>query len=491
MLIHVIFPGSSKISNEQKTSDIKLTLYIAAHSSIKSIDHLSELLKNIGKGSKLAGLRLHRTKCSKLILDVVAPGMMKELLYDIGDRDYSLILDESTDVSTIKYIAYCVRYFSQKQNKIVTDFLGFNEVGDATAESLYNDFMKFISETGLKLENLIGIGTDGASNLCGCNKSLYTLLKNRVPKLQLIKCSCHSLNLASSRACEELPSTLEFLLRETRNWFSHSPLRQMTYSALYTRVNAGAKPSKLVQLSNTRWLAWTDAVSVNIKQWDELKEFFGKISKKITEKCYTARTLVEMYEDDTNYLYLLILDGILREVAHVNLAFQKTNADVTKLYTELKTLLLSLARRIFKPSFLNFSVTRNTSLNMLHQADIDPVKKALDKAQSEFGNSLLPLDSVDLGERFRCHAEKKTISQSALNTVKERAVAYITRLCKELVSRLPGNLAVINNVRYFSPKMCLARTSSVSVQDLPWELAGIYILFSLGRNINIYWVIIR
>lgn len=37
------------ITNEQKTIDLKLAVYVATHTAIKSVDHLCEILKIIGK----------------------------------------------------------------------------------------------------------------------------------------------------------------------------------------------------------------------------------------------------------------------------------------------------------------------------------------------------------------------------------------------------------------------------------------------------------
>ena len=50
-------------------------------------------------------LRLHRTKCSMLIKNVIAPEMLSEIIAGVGGNEYSLILDESTDVSVSKYMA--------------------------------------------------------------------------------------------------------------------------------------------------------------------------------------------------------------------------------------------------------------------------------------------------------------------------------------------------------------------------------------------------
>lgn len=461
----------SHVSDEIKIMDIRLVLHAAVHGTISSIDHLCELLKKCGKGSKLENLRLHRTKASNIILHVVAPSFLKDIIDDIGDQGFSIILDESTDVSTVKYLAYCVRYFSLKSNQIVTDFLGFSEVTDTTAQDLYVVFTKFLREVGLQKQKLIGIGTDGASNLCGVRNSLYTLLKNDVPSLQLVRCTCHSIDLCANKASEELPSSLLFLLRETNNFFAHSALRQSNYNDLYKDYNAGSKPAKFIPLSTTRWLVIYSANSVILKQWEETKLFFTNAAKAPSNKCYLARTLASMYNDDTNLVYLIFLDGILKDVHALNLAFQHNNADITRLYAELRLLLLSLARRIFKPAFLRPLTSGQDSSSMLHQTDLDAVKRCLDHAHDNFGDSLLSLDSRDLGEKFDNVAREKHLDVVTLQAIKERATLYIIRLCRELWQRLPQNLTVIDRLKYLSPSTCLSE-NSILARNLPWDLAG-------------------
>lgn len=217
-----------------KEIDLKLAVYIACHTSIKSIDHLGELLKELGEGSKLASLRLHRTKCSQIILKILSPAMLDELLADLGEGFYSVIVDESTDNTVKNYMAVMIRYYSYKKKKMVVDFLGLIPLNRTTADALYAAFTNFMTSRGFVLRRCIGLGTDGAPSLCGCNHSLYTLLKqNDCPLLCLIRCVCHSLDKCASYASKDLPQQLEFLLRETTNWFAHSSQRKIKYEEVH------------------------------------------------------------------------------------------------------------------------------------------------------------------------------------------------------------------------------------------------------------------
>jgi len=82
-------------------------------------------------------------------------------------KPYSIILGELTDIGTHKYMAFGVRYHSVALCDMVPGFLGFVEIEKATAEVLRDVFLDFLIQSKLEIKNFIGIGTDGASNLCG------------------------------------------------------------------------------------------------------------------------------------------------------------------------------------------------------------------------------------------------------------------------------------------------------------------------------------
>ena len=174
-------------------------------------------------------IKLHRTKCAALIKKVIAPVILKEQLEDLGDKKFSLIIDESTDIACEKHLCLCIKYHNERLKKVVCQFLGLIPVTDTTAEVLHNAVTSYLNSLGVNVQKCFAIETDGASNLCGTNKSLYALMKRDNPNLMLLKCICHSLHLACSHASEELPSNIDYLIRETYNWFHRSALRRESY----------------------------------------------------------------------------------------------------------------------------------------------------------------------------------------------------------------------------------------------------------------------
>lgn len=78
-----------------------------------------------------------------------------------------------------------------------------------------------------------------------------------------------------------------------------------------------------------------------------LKAHFNIIAQS-KESCYKSRTLNDMLKDDTNLLYLMFLKSILFEVSQGNIVFQSTNVDISKAYSYLKRLLISIINGILK-----------------------------------------------------------------------------------------------------------------------------------------------
>jgi hypothetical protein len=109
------------------------------------------------KGSRLENLRLHRTKCSMLIKNVIAPALLKEIVNSIGNSGYSLIVDESTDVSVIKYMAICAKYFDKGSARILTHFLGIVQIERATADDLFDVWKNYLQEINLPIKHMIAI----------------------------------------------------------------------------------------------------------------------------------------------------------------------------------------------------------------------------------------------------------------------------------------------------------------------------------------------
>ncbi|XP_024869117.1 uncharacterized protein LOC112452903, partial [Temnothorax curvispinosus] len=279
---------------EQSTSspaaEGSIALFLCVHSAIASCDHLGKMcILHFKDNQAVKRMKMHRTKCSEIIKNVLGPYFNNELLSDIGNGKYSLLLDESNDVSVNKLLGNVIIYYSDKQGKPISSFLALTKLETCNAEGIVNALKK-TEEMKLDLQNLLAIGTDNASVMVGINNGV-SKLKAEVPSLILIRCLCHSLQLAVSHAMiDTLPRNLEFLIHETYNWFSKSSMRQIKYTQFYETINCGERPLQILQVSDTRWLSIEAAVDRTLNQWLELKTHFNMT--RLSEKCYTAENVI-------------------------------------------------------------------------------------------------------------------------------------------------------------------------------------------------------
>lgn len=203
-----------KLTESRKIAELKLAFFIAEHKSIRTIDHLAILLKSLDPQSTVfREVQLHRTKCTALIKNNLSPCIMEDLLDDIGDSFYSLIVDESTAVDNKKLLCLVIRYFSIKKLRMITTFYRLIEMRSGTSDAISSAILSQLKADNLSTEKFVGLGVDGASVNVGNNHSLTTILHEVNPHIVVIKCICHSLHLAAEKACESLPRHLDFMIK--------------------------------------------------------------------------------------------------------------------------------------------------------------------------------------------------------------------------------------------------------------------------------------
>lgn len=235
--------------------EAKLSLFIAEHCSIMTVNHLTDLCKSCFSDSKCSDIMLKRSKCTAIIKNVWSPYFLKQLVQDLGDNPYSLMIDESTDITVNKMLGVAIRYVSTEQQEVVSTYLGMVQLESATAAAIADQLDELLTKSNIKVKNCIGIGTDNANVMTGINNGVHHLLEKKWNKtLILVRCICHSIQLAVSYACAVLPRHLEFIVKETYGWFSHSTLRQKSYTELYKRLY-DKEPLKILNTCETRWLS--------------------------------------------------------------------------------------------------------------------------------------------------------------------------------------------------------------------------------------------
>ena len=80
-------------------------MFICCHSSFNSCDHLVNLCKNFISDSKIANkVKMHHNKCGNIVKNVINPCFNEDLISDLGQGKFSLLLDESNDITVNKLL---------------------------------------------------------------------------------------------------------------------------------------------------------------------------------------------------------------------------------------------------------------------------------------------------------------------------------------------------------------------------------------------------
>jgi hypothetical protein len=120
-------------ASKKKRLELRIALQTAASSSFRASDGLGSILEQeLGKSQ----FQMHRTKCAALVKNVLSPHFQEELRNEIQNTPFSLMIDESTDVSVSKLLGVSIKYYSESQKKVVSTFLSILDVEQSDAIGL-------------------------------------------------------------------------------------------------------------------------------------------------------------------------------------------------------------------------------------------------------------------------------------------------------------------------------------------------------------------
>lgn len=460
-----------------KMVEIRLGMFIAEHNlSFNLADSLVDLVKSISKNldkNDIQNIKCNRTKCTKIVTNVIGQTDFELVLYNIKNNPFSVLVDESTDVSCQKTLAVVVRNISD--NTVKDQFLKLLEVKDGTAQGLYTLLVDFFVNYNVPYkENLIGFASDGCNTMMGQHHSLQSLLKEDVNDLFVLLCICHSLALVASYACKKLPDNIEYLLRDMYSYLQSSK-RLNEYTEFQNFLNI--KPHKILQSSQTRWLSLNSVVNRVLEQFNALKLFFQ--SQHLQERDKKAEQIFGVLNDPLTKLYLQFLQYVLPFTVHLNQEFQSEQPKIHTLHERMATVY-----KTFLEFYLNPEYIKNTPLENIQYRN--PVN-FMDINNMYFGAEVMIALSTNCNN---------TLRKEDIHNFKLRCLDFYIECCHQIYKRFPFNQEHIKSLKLLSflePKnipgiQSIAVTASkfpnlsksVSISDLDRE----YRLMRNMENIN-------
>ena len=258
----------------QQQNDKMLLLFRTAYCIIKqmfSLNLFAALLSLQKMNGVALGSAYSNGKAASTFINSIASVELSNLINSLNEKEFfSLLLDGSTDVSTMEQEIVYVRFMVDGRPK--NELLGMMSVKQANAEAILEGLNIFMNDLGIIdwKRRLIALGTDGASVNVGIHGCLGALLKREIPHLLQVHCEAHKLELAVLDACKEIDYVNKFLdiVKGLITFYSHSSKRQRELQLAadildstirkyghWNPVHWIASKSRTMEVINENWLA--------------------------------------------------------------------------------------------------------------------------------------------------------------------------------------------------------------------------------------------
>ncbi|XP_022865451.1 zinc finger MYM-type protein 1-like [Olea europaea var. sylvestris] len=170
-------------------------------------DHNTEI-KAVALTNAPENLKLTSPRVQKDIVSAIASEILNVIIKDMGNGLFSILVDESRDISVKEQMSVVIRYV--KNGRVLEHFIGVIHVSSTTAVSLKAGIDQLFSTHSLSISNLRGQGYDGASNMRGEYNGLKTLILKENSSAYYIHCFAHQLQLALVAVAQKHPKIETF-----------------------------------------------------------------------------------------------------------------------------------------------------------------------------------------------------------------------------------------------------------------------------------------
>ena len=227
------------------------------------------LRKLLGEYSvnSLQSFTVNRNHISEIAKFGISPSLKEEYLKILETTPYSVSLDESGSKGNTQYLAISARFLpSIEATQTVTKLLGLLEMKtSASGETLYQmltDFLFSNDHEGKRRKNLMGVSTDGASNMISLKDAgLTNRLRNDIPHVIVTHDFCHALNLVLKACIKQFPKEYRKFMEDVAKTFSKSPQKVQKLKEIICHSHKEEKVLSIIKYVKTRWSSFQECLS--------------------------------------------------------------------------------------------------------------------------------------------------------------------------------------------------------------------------------------
>lgn len=179
----------------------------------------------------------------------------------------------------------------------------------------------------------------------GHRHSVTTILKQKVPHLLIVRCSCHTINLVSEYATRKLPDTLEWTIKKVYSHFSKSSDRQRQFRE--HQQFHDVKQNRILSPGQTRWLTLEKAVDRVMENILPLIDYFRVQNFEHPNDVKVREIFLHLTESLTEP-YLEFLRYVLNRMNEFNTEFQSESPFLYRVKRRTYELIEELAQNFME-----------------------------------------------------------------------------------------------------------------------------------------------
>lgn len=329
----------------------------------------------------------------------------KQLIKALKDSPYySIIIDETSDVSQHEQVSICFRFVEKCTLEIHELFFGFYKTETTTADALLKIIIDVLTRFSLEINLCRGIATDGAANMAGAFSGLQAKLKEIEPKVVHVHCLAHSLNLVTQEAMQNEAIVRDFIsnIKEMINFVRGSPKRLAIFMSLQAAEDSDGKPCNpgaLRPFCPTRWCCKISSLKTVWKNYKALVEFFEEVEIEKNDSGAKARGFLNFLGSFDFVFICSLLIKILESIEILNAFLQNSSLVVEKAVENINNV-----RNVLKASRTkeNFQVLWEECLEFKEKHDIeDPKVPRVRKVPRRLDDGAQPTTFSNPNEYYR------------------------------------------------------------------------------------------
>lgn len=259
----------------------------------------------------------------------------REIQNEIKDAQiFSILLDETTDVSNKEQVSFVVCYVSDMEIK--ERFLQVCTVESTTGKELEKVVISLLQENGLDLKNIRGQGYDGAANMSGMYKGLQSRIRTLNEKALYVHCQAHCLNLVLVESAKSNVHFVTFfsLVEKLYVFCTGSTKRHAAFLKCQQSLYPGQRVVELQKLPDTRWACRERSLTALSKVLKALIKLLTDIIE--SDPPDTAAGDAKMYLKAIDFEFLVCLEittPVFQVTGVASDALQQKDLDLSTAYT--------------------------------------------------------------------------------------------------------------------------------------------------------------